>query len=435
MRRDATRQCDKGAQRALLITASAVATLNVHDELPASDSESGHELLEDDLGSGAQNDMSVHALPSAPAADDGTVVRPVSHRGLGLWQAACAQSTVCDVEVEEQQTPVTFRRTPANRFPGRFLSAEVEQMLQRRQELALGTQRDGSGGDIEFDEEADLTPASDLGDADYEPPKNGDVELLSGEEEVDMASESEGSKSAPVSTVRQSSSFRGRVARKRKVNDDGKSHRAFTCVVPGCCFVKQNLRRHLRGGVHKFTNQQIVAIIRESKLAKLAADDTAKVKVGSGSRQALSCPLLGETLSDTTRKCTTAKTQRLDQHLVSKHNLARNSDAFKHAQSRALREAEANGQRTFQTLQFDEIVRQYTDTAEGRSTGKKQTANTSLSHRSALKLLLPEISRAGLQRLMAAGDKNGYIDTLIQEQKIKPMTLQVYLASVRKFLL
>lgn len=102
MGRDATRQCDEGAQRALLITASAVGTLNVHDELPASDSESGHELLEDDLGSGAQNDMRVHALPSAPAADDGTVVRPVSHRGLGLWQAACAQSTVCDVEVEEQ---------------------------------------------------------------------------------------------------------------------------------------------------------------------------------------------------------------------------------------------------------------------------------------------------------------------------------------------
>lgn len=192
--------------------------------------------------------------------------QPTTTRLFGLFRiedSGCGrQSTVCDVEVEEQQTPVTFRRTPANRFPGRFLSAEVEQMLQRRQELALGTQRDGSGGDFEFDEEADLTPASDLGDADYEPPKNGDVELLSGEEEVDMASESEGS---PVSTVRQSSSFRGRVARKRKVGDDGKSHRAFTCVVPGCCFVGQNLRRHLRGGVHKFTNQQIVAIIRESK--------------------------------------------------------------------------------------------------------------------------------------------------------------------------
>ena len=80
MGRDATRQCDEGAQRALLITASAVVTLNVHDELPASDSESGHDFLEDDLGSGAQNDMSVHALPSAPAADDGTVVQPVSHR-------------------------------------------------------------------------------------------------------------------------------------------------------------------------------------------------------------------------------------------------------------------------------------------------------------------------------------------------------------------
>ena len=36
--RDATRQCDEGAQRALLITASAVGTLNVHDELRASDS-------------------------------------------------------------------------------------------------------------------------------------------------------------------------------------------------------------------------------------------------------------------------------------------------------------------------------------------------------------------------------------------------------------
>ena len=35
---------------------------------------------------------------------------------------------------------------------------------------------------------------------------------------------------------------------------------------------------------------------------------------------------------------------------------------------------------------------------------------------------------------MAAGVKNGYIDTLIQEQKIKPKTHQVYLASVRKFL-
>ena len=133
-----------------------------------------------------------------------------------------------------------------------------------------------------------------------------------------------------------------------------------TCVVPGRCFVGQSLCRHLRGGVHNFTNQQIVAIKRESKLAKLVADDTAKVTVGTGSRAALSCPQLGETLSGTTRKCTTVKTQRLGQHFVSKHNLARNSDAY----SRDVREAEANRQRTFQTLQFDKIVRKYTDTAE-----------------------------------------------------------------------
>ena len=234
MRRDATRQCDEGAQRALLITASAVGTLNVHDELPASDSESMHELLEDDLGSGAQNDRSVHALPSAPA------------RSFGLFRIedlGCGRQPVRKVLYATSKRKNNKHQSLSVVFPGRFLSAEEEQMLQRRQELALGTQRDGSDGDIEFDEEADLTPASDLGEADYEPPKNGDVELLSGEEEVDLELESERSESAPVSAVRQSSSFRGRVARKRKVGN-GKSHVVSTCVVPGCCFVGQIVRGH-----------------------------------------------------------------------------------------------------------------------------------------------------------------------------------------------
>ncbi|MEW8545012.1 MAG: hypothetical protein AB2693_15925, partial [Candidatus Thiodiazotropha sp.] len=175
-------------------------------------------------------------------------------------------------------------------------------------------------------------------------------------------------------------------------------------------------------------------MIRESKRARLATDDTSKVKVGTGSRAVLRCPLFGETLAGTDRKCATNKTQRLDQHLVNKHNLACNSDAFKHAFTRAQREADIREQRTDQTLVFDEIVRKYTNTVEGRSTGKKQTANISFSHRSALKLLLPDIFQAGLQQLMAAGDKDVYIDTIISEQKIKPKTLQVYLSSVRKFL-
>lgn len=103
-------------------------------------------------------------------------------------------------------------------------------MLQHRQELALGMQHDGSSEDIEFDEEADLTPASDLGDADYEPPQTCDAELLSCEEEIDMALESELSESATVSAVRQSSSFNGPVAQKLKVSLTWSPHVLYPVV-------------------------------------------------------------------------------------------------------------------------------------------------------------------------------------------------------------
>ena len=44
------------------------------------------------------------------------------------------------------------------------------------------------------------------------------------------------------------------------------------------------------------------------------------------------------------------------------------------------------------------------------------------------------ISPDWLRDLMAAGDRGGRIDTLLKEQKCRARTMQVYLASVRKFL-
>ncbi|MEW8545013.1 MAG: hypothetical protein AB2693_15930, partial [Candidatus Thiodiazotropha sp.] len=198
----------------------------------------GTEADVSDKASGAQIDKSKLRLipdltsPSKAATTEdssvsGSVAPAPVHRGLSLRPA---RSPVCDVNLEEQHSPVTFRRTPAGRYPGSFLSAEVEQMLHRRQELALGTHRDGAGVESEFDDEADLTPASDLGNADYQPPKSGEVEVLSGEEDEDMAVESEGTESDTVSTARQGTSFRGRVARKRKVGDDILPHVSYLIV-------------------------------------------------------------------------------------------------------------------------------------------------------------------------------------------------------------
>ena len=85
-------------------------------------------------------------------------------------------------------------------------------------------------------------------------------------------------------------------------------------------------------------------------------------------------------------------------------------------------------------VHFEEVYKRYTSVKEGRSTGKKQSAKTSEGHRSSLKILLPSITPAGTEDLMAAGDRGGRIDTLLKEQKCKARTMQVYLSSIRKFL-
>ena len=83
--------------------------------------------------------------------------QPTTARSFGLFRiedSGCGRQPVRKVQYATSKWRNNKHQSlssyPANRLPGRFLSVEVEQMLQRRQELALGTQRHGSGGDIEF---------------------------------------------------------------------------------------------------------------------------------------------------------------------------------------------------------------------------------------------------------------------------------------------
>ncbi|MCM8922252.1 MAG: hypothetical protein LC540_19690 [Candidatus Thiodiazotropha sp.] len=401
-----------------------------------------------------------------------------SQRGVGLIipRGGFSNAPVCEVEIEDQQEPVTVRRRLP---PVSYLSEEVKLMVSRNRERKLSTQLCDEAEDDDAFDEADLSAASDDGDKDYVPDADA-RELLSGEEEENDDDDKEESTMArgPLLTC-----FRGRVARTRKENGVQSDSRK-KCVVPGCRFVGANLKRHLRGAPHNFSDQQVEAVIRIGRLA--AGLKVKGEKVAITGRPVIPCPLIGEAYVDKpTLKCKTKATQRLDTHLVSKHGLDRQSEAFKRAYARAESQTLAQKRQTDIQISFDEIVKKYTDVNEGRSMGKKQTPSTSVAHRSALKLLLPDISlegvcvcvmgfygpsrifhryRAGqswwrtpecrektidlpqavkasshmslegIHSLMSAGDKNGRIDTLVSGKQIKPRTLQVYFASICKFL-
>ena len=63
---------------------------------------------------------------------------------------------------------------------------------------------------------------------------------------------------------------------------------------------------------------------------------------------------------------------------------------------------------------FDRIIAAFSDSKESRHSGKQTSPETSMSHRSALKLFLLDITRHSLLKLVHIGDKGGLIDSLIQ---------------------
>ena len=151
----------------------------------------------------------------------------------------------------------------------------------------------------------------------------------------------------------------------------------------------------------------------------------------SRGRATLRCSLLGEARADG-KICKTMGSKRLNQHLSSWHRILHNTERFTDLLTQA-----KNRLSTLENMteaHFEEVYERYTTVKEGRSTGKKQSAKASEGHRTPLKTLLPMISPDGLRDLMAAGDRGGRIDTLLKEQKCRARTMQVYLASVRKFL-
>lgn len=144
-----------------------------------------------------------------------------------------------------------------------------------------------------------------------------------------------------------------------------------------------------------------------------------------GGRALLPCPLIREAYVDKpTLKCKTKATQRLDIHLVkTRLFIFIFVSSIRSVQASILpkgRQTYTQEQQSDIQITFDEIVKKYTGVNEGRSMVKKQTASTSVE--------------TAFARHISEKNKHGKIDTLVSGKKIKPRTIQVYLASVRKFL-
>ena len=268
----------------------------------------------------------------------------------------------------------------------------------------------GDFSESEFDD--------DVRDKDYYPPKES--REVSEEDSCPHPASGTGQRPETVSdpAPSQMRGHSGRVARRRA---DTSGHASESrCPIPDCTvFTGINIRRHLRSSVHRLTEQQIAEVLAR--------------KTAVRGRSVIRCPLLGEPRPDG-KICKTKGTKRLDQHLCSWHGILRNSERFTTLMAQAKTQMAALEDMSETQVHFEEVYKRYTSVKEGRSTGKKQRAKTSEGHRSALKIMLPSITPAGIGDLMAAGDRGGRIDTLLKEQKCKARTMQVYLSSIRKFL-
>lgn len=139
-----------------------------------------------------------------------------------------------------------------------------------------------------------------------------------------------------------------------------------------------HMARHLRSQAHMFTEDEVSRVMKQMRH-----------RVKTQTYKTFPCPLKDEVrMSENAagKPCVCKGTTRLD---------ADDDDDIK--------EEDPN-------TRFERIVSAFCDSKESRHT--ETTPETSRSHRSALKLFLPNISKPALQTLVNIGDKGGRIDSL-----------------------
>lgn len=367
----------------------------------------------------------------AMTPDESRRIKARKVKGLGLGIPPGGFSRV-KVEDEGRCSSGSEARQDAPMEGGAHHSSLIREFLARQKQHVRKFLDSGeSGGNTE----GSSAPDSDSKDADWKPPPpsspdEGSVDDSAGKEEEisvrgDATSESELlPETVTVVTKEKPGNFRGRTARRRR---PASGKEKSTCPISGCLFTGVNVRRHLRGHPHAFDEETLKRVLLDFRRQQGR-------KTGKERYEQLPCPLHGEETVDTHTPCKTKLTKRLDQHLVKRHGILRGSERYADLLNRARISRSRMDSPVESSYNFDEIVGLYTNQMEGRSTGKKQSEGTSLCHRSALKMLLPEISGKGIDALKAAGDKDGLIDKILAEKKARPRTLQVYLSSVMKFL-
>ena len=176
------------------------------------------------------------------------------------------------------------------------------------------------------------------------------------------------------------------------------------------------MARHLCSRSHMFTNNEVKRVMKQFFHQE-----------GAQTYKSLPCPLQGELrLSDTSgrKPCRTNSTTRLVQHLTKVHRVVKDSPRYQelflqacNAANQAQQDELEDPEEIFEedpNTGFDRIIAAFSDSKESRHSGKQTSPETSMSHRSALKLFLPDITGHSLLKLVHIGDKGGLIDSLIQ---------------------
>lgn len=316
------------------------------------------------------------------------------------------------VDVEDEAPAVLPPLAKPSSTP--YQSGLLRQMLNSQRLPAKAN--DGKGSDSEGDGGDFGVGDDDERDPNYVPNREDE-----GESSDDDGNRREAPDSSSGIASGTTGNLRGKVPRRPR-NDGQSCEAVVTCPIPGCFFSGVNVRRHLRGQPHNFSELTLERVIQEQRGPAKPKQRYAK----------LACPLIGRamTLADN-RICTTSSSTRLDLHLP-KHGLSRGTPEFDRVYAQAKLAANREGDAA--TGDFEHIFDQYRLRAEGRFTGKPAKPGTTRCDRSALKLFLPKVSAQSVADLTLLGNPGGRIDTLVNDGKYVPKTLSLYLTSVRKFL-
>ena len=328
--------------------------------------------------------------------------KPRSNKGLGF---PIRLPTIIDLQDESAPVPRVAKPSAAPYQSGLLREVLASQRVPVRPEDME------SGNDPENESEQD----DDGQDPDYEPSRGDGANEDTSDDEVPKDNPRKGKSS-------KGADLRGKVTRApraRKIENDDGELPAVTCPMPACLFSGPNVRRHLRGNPHLFSEAQIQRILKGDVVKK----PRRMTKVA--------CPLQGQAMpAAEDRICRTEATTRLDLHLP-KHGLSRGTPEWDRVYSTAFIRA-----RDVRQVQgdFDVMVEQFLFRRSGRHDGTTQQPGTSRGDRSALKVFLPVITRQTIIGLTDMGDKDGLLDQYRDSGKYTAKTLGIYLASVGKFL-